>query len=93
MKIELKTNYSVPDREDDVISLPPNVGTLRDLLLYLGERIRFEFVDARQGTLAWDLEIEILLNGKDFIFLSRGLETPLNEGDSLEIYLLPLGGG
>jgi len=91
MKIELTTNFAVPDRKDPVISLPSSVVTLHDLLLYLGRRIRFDFVDARHETLETDLEI--LLNGKDFRFSPQGLETPLKEGDSVEVQLLPLGGG
>lgn len=91
VKVELITNFSVPDKKNNLLSLPYHIVTLYQLLEYLGEKVRFDFVDARGGVLETDLEI--LLNGKDFRFLPQGLETPLKDGDSLEIHLLPLGGG
>lgn len=89
--IRLTTNFAVPGRKEGSFSLPSSAGTLRRLLLHLGEKIRFDLVDPRGGSLETDLEI--LLNGKDFRFLPRGLDTPLSEGDALDVHLLPLGGG
>lgn len=40
-----------------------------------------------------DQNIEILLNGKDIHFLPEKLDYELKNGDTLEIYLTPLGGG
>lgn len=90
-KITLMTNYMVPGRENDSLALPTGVDTLFGLLSFLGEKIHFDFIDLRNGKLEADLEI--LVNGKDFRFLPEGLGAFLKEGDNVEIYLLPLGGG
>ncbi|MDW8002346.1 MAG: MoaD/ThiS family protein [Deltaproteobacteria bacterium] len=37
--------------------------------------------------------VEILLNGRDINFYSKKLDEELKDGDILEIYLTPLGGG
>jgi len=71
--------------------LPSGVVTLRELLAYVGKKINFAFMDARSGELETDLEI--LMNGRDFRFSDKGLETALKEDDFVEVYLLPLGGG
>ena len=60
-------------------------------LLLLGKEARFDFVDARSGDLEKDLEIQV--NGKEVWFYPSGLDRPLEEGDVVEIYLMPLGGG
>ncbi len=85
------TNFAVPGRENNCLALPSDVDNLSRLLSHLGEKIDFDFFDPRKGELETDLEI--LMNGKDFRFLPKGLVSLLKEGDSVEIYLLPLGGG
>jgi hypothetical protein len=89
--IKLTTNFMVPGKENDRLPLPLGVDTLEQLLAHLGEKIHFDFIDPLSGKLEWDLEI--LINGRDFSFSPAGLGTSLKDGDSLEIYLLPLGGG
>lgn len=90
-KIRLKTNFMVPGTRDHGFPLPGNVNTIAQLLAYLGGAVHFDFIDPESGELEWDLEI--LLNGRDYLFSPAGLETALEEGAFIEIYLLPLGGG
>jgi hypothetical protein len=89
--IFLTTNFLLPNRDDKRYPLPSGVHTLSQLLVTLGGKVNFDFIDPQSGELEWDLEI--LLNGRDFLFSPAGLETSLEDGDSVEIYLLPLGGG
>ena len=89
--IELKTCFAVPGWESGKREVPEGVGTIKDLLLLLGKEARFDFVDARSGDLEKDLEIQV--NGKEVWFYPSGLDRPLEDGDVVEIYLMPLGGG
>lgn len=57
----------------------------------MGRRIDFVFVDKDGEMLRPD--VEILLNGKEILFFPRGLKTRIEEGDSVDITLTPLGGG
>jgi hypothetical protein len=90
-KIQLKTNFSLRSRSTGEMELPPTVNTLEDLLRHLGEEIGFVFIDAEGLTLRKD--VEVLINGKDLSFLPTGLKTILNQGDSVDVALMPLGGG
>lgn len=90
-RITLRTNFTVPGKAGDSLALASGVDTLLGLLFYLGEEIRFDFIDPHRGELEADLEI--LVNGKDFRFLPQGLDSLIKKGDLVEIYLLPLGGG
>lgn len=58
---------------------------------HIGKQIDFAFIDTNSGELK--IELEILVNGKDVWFYPTGLNTPLKDGNLLEIYLIPLGGG
>jgi len=60
-------------------------------LEHIGKQIDFAFIDTNSGELK--IELEILVNGKDVWFYPTGLNTPLKDGNLLEIYLIPLGGG
>jgi hypothetical protein len=71
--------------------LPSAVRSVEDLLRHLGEKIGFVFLDAQTGNLRPD--IDILVNGKEIWFYPEGLKEPVLEGDSIEITLIPLGGG
>ncbi len=90
-RITLRTNFTVPGRVNDSLALDSHVDTLSRLLSYLGEKIRFELIDLHGGELETDLEV--LVNGKDFRFLPGGIHALIREGDLVEVYLLPLGGG
>jgi hypothetical protein len=91
MTIELKTCFAVSRSESAKREVPEGVRTIKDFLLFLGKEARFDFVDARSGQLEKDLEI--LVNGKEVWFYPSGLDRPLEDGDVVEVYLIPLGGG
>ncbi|HLA82336.1 MAG TPA: MoaD/ThiS family protein [Thermoleophilia bacterium] len=65
--------------------------TLRDLLTEVAMRYEYRLL-APDLTKVVD-EVQITVNGKDYLFLPRRLETSLNEGDEIGIYFYPLGGG
>jgi hypothetical protein len=64
---------------------------MEDLLHHLGEEIDFLFMDGQTGKLRPD--IEVLVNGKELGFYPEGLKHAICDGDSIEITLIPLGGG
>jgi hypothetical protein len=71
--------------------LPSSVRTMEDLLSHIGAKIGFIFLDAQTGNLRPD--IDILVNGKEIWFYREGLKKHVLDGDSIEITLIPLGGG
>lgn len=74
-----------------MLALPEGVETVRDLLGDMGNQIGFNFIDLQTNELEEDLEI--IINSKEVWFYPSALDTKLNDGDIVEIYLLPLGGG
>ena len=90
-QIKLKTSIAVPGVAADVTTLPEHVNTIRDLLIEIGGRIKFDFIDSGSGDLVQD--IEIVINGKEVWFYPRGLDACLEDGDAVEIHLIALGGG
>lgn len=91
IRIKLKTCFALPDLGSETTLLPEGVKTVKDFLHHVGSQIDFNFIDPVTGVLEEDLEI--ILNSKDVWFYPTALETSLNDGDIIEIYLLPLGGG
>lgn len=89
--ISLKSNVSLNRPQGPETVLPPAVRNIEDLLRYIGKGIDFVFLDAQTGKLKAD--IEILVNGKEIWFYPEGLKKPVRDGDSIEITLIPLGGG
>lgn len=87
----MKSNVSLSRPEGAAMVLPSSVGTVEDLLRHVGEKIDFIFLDAQTGKLRPD--IDIVVNGKEIWFYPEGLRKPVLQGDSIEITLLPLGGG
>jgi 1-acyl-sn-glycerol-3-phosphate acyltransferase len=71
--------------------LPSSIKTVEDLLRHIGQKIDFLFIDAQTGRLRPD--IEIIVNGKEIWFYPEGLRKPVHDKDSIEITLIPLGGG
>jgi hypothetical protein len=67
------------------------VHTVADLLKFMGDEIRFAFLDADTGDLRQD--IEVTLNNKDIWFYPNGLQRSFVNNDTLVITLIPLGGG
>ena len=89
--IILKSNISLNRTEGPEIVLPSSVKHMEDLLRHVGEKIAFVFLDAQTGKLRPD--IDIIVNGKEIWFYPEGLRKPVLDGDSIEITLMPLGGG
>jgi hypothetical protein len=89
--IKLQTCFKLPEAGSELTFLPEGVETVRDLLLHMGHQIDFSFIDPVTSSMEEDLEI--ILNNKEIWFYPTVLDTFLNDGDSLEIYLRPLGGG
>jgi hypothetical protein len=90
-RIHLRTNFSYESSENKLFELPSSVHTVADLLNYMGNDIRFAFLDADTGNLRQD--IEVTLNNKDIAFYPNGLQRSFVEHDTLAITLIPLGGG
>ena len=91
IKVDLKTCFALPGSGSGMLDLPEGVETVGNLLEHMGVQIGFNFIDLNTGELEEDLEI--ILNGKEVWFYASALDTNLNDGDTVEIYLLPLGGG
>jgi hypothetical protein len=89
--VTMKSNISLNRAQGPDMVLPSSVKNMEDLLRHVGEKIDFLFIDARTGILRPD--IDILVNGKEIWFYSEGLRKPVHDGDSIEITLIPLGGG
>ncbi|MGE5841030.1 MAG: hypothetical protein ACM335_02050 [Deltaproteobacteria bacterium] len=89
--VTVKTNVSLDRSQGPHMTLPSSVKNIEDLLHQVGEEIDFLFIDAHTGRLRPD--IEVLVNGKEIWFYPEGLKKPLSERDSIEITLIPLGGG
>ena len=89
--ITMKSNLSLERSREPQMVLASSVQSVNDLLRYLGEKIDFVFLDAASGKLRPD--IEVIVNGKEIWFYPEGLQKPIHDGDSIEVTLIPLGGG
>ncbi len=89
--ITMKSNLSLRRSEGPQWVLPSSVRSVEDLLRKIGEEIDFGFLDADTGKLRPD--IEVIVNGKEIWFYPENLQKPIENGDSIEVTLIPLGGG
>ena len=89
--VTMKTNVSLSRPQGPDLFLPCSVKTMEDLLHHVGKQVDFLFIDAQTGRLRPD--IDILVNGKEIWFYPEGLKRPISHRDSIEITLIPLGGG
>ena len=90
MHIKIGSNFNLSHYCAEILEVSQGT-TIRDLLLDIGKKLSFNFFDAESGNIYGDVQIAI--NGKDHLLIPRKLETLLEDGDSVEINLLPLGGG
>ncbi len=90
-KIRLQTCFALPGEVSEMVTLPQGVETVKDLLIYMGRQMDFDFIDKETGRAEEDLEI--LVNRREVWFYPSVLDTALKDEDLVEIYLLPLGGG
>jgi len=91
VKIALISNFSLGISDSESFLLPPDITTIGDLLRHVGEQMNFPFIAANADDLRRDIEVSI--NGKDVWFYPSALNTRLKDGDSVEVNLVPLGGG
>jgi hypothetical protein len=91
VKIALISNFSLGVSDPENFVLPPGITTIGDLLRHVGEQMNFPFIAADADDLRRDVEVNI--NGKDVWFYPDTLKTALKAGDSVEVNLVPLGGG
>lgn len=78
-------------RDKGVIEIEVEAETIRDLLIRLAELYRqadvdFEPIDP--GTDDLDFDYDVLVNGKNYVNLSHGLETELRDGDEVKVKML-----
>jgi molybdopterin converting factor small subunit len=95
MKIHVKSNFAVPGLDNgEFVDLDQSRLTIREFLEELSERspIRVEYVRSGAQTINPD-EWEIRINDTPYQQWGAGLETPLKDGDTVTIIIIPLGGG
>lgn len=90
MKIKLESNF---DLGQGAIELEAKGTNLRALLTELAKRQTpaFTFIDS--GTGEMEEAFLLFLNGQDYKSLPRRLDTPLKDGDRVEIRVGAVGGG
>ena len=95
MRIYVKSNFIVPGLDNgEFVNLDQSQLTLREFLKWLSEKAptRVEYVRPGAQTINPD-EWEIRINDTPYPQWSAGLETPLKDGDTVTIIIIPLGGG
>jgi len=95
MKIYVKSNFAVPGLDNgEYVDLDQSQLTIREFLEELSERspTRVEYVRSGVGTID-PSDWEIRINDTPYERWSAGLETSLKDGDTVEIIVIPLGGG
>ncbi|HOJ42960.1 MAG TPA: hypothetical protein PK800_02460 [Syntrophorhabdaceae bacterium] len=85
IKIKIKTNFSGSDFE---VEVPAHYNVRQILISTMPQYINESIIDKEISE-----EWEILINEKEIWFYKDKFETRLKEGDLLEVYLTPLGGG
>ena len=95
MKIYVKSNFVVPGLDSgDWVDFDQKQLTIGEFLKELAERAptRVEYVRPGTQTINPD-EWEIRINDIPYTQWKEGLETPLKDGDTVTIIIIPLGGG
>jgi len=89
MRIDVKANFMIPGVDRGSVEVEENA-TLGDVLTDLGNRAKFPFIGPDRKI---DPGVEVLLNGLEYAFHSKRLETHLEENDKVEVIILPMAGG
>ena len=95
MKVHVKSNFVVPGLSNgEFVELGRSQLTIGEFLKELAERAltRVEYVRPGAQTIDPD-EWEIKINDIPSPKWKSGLETPLKDGDTVTIVIIPLGGG
>jgi hypothetical protein len=92
MKIYITTPINIPEVPSEV---EMESGTLRDLLKKVFGHVHFskEIIDPKTGEFNDDGIFEARLNGVSYYNLPSGFDTRLNDGDTITLSLMMLGGG
>ena len=97
LKTHIKVDSSPGELEQEDTILETGGSTLRSLLLELPEKYghqgttKLRFIDPLTGEV--DSWYEILVNGKIYRSLTKGLDSKLEKGNIIEINMYMLGGG
>ena len=89
MRINVKANFRIAGIDNDHAEIEGRP-TLGSLLIDLAKGSDFPFL-LSDGKI--EPEVEIRLNGLEYPFLPKGLDTRVKEGDLVEVMILALGGG
>jgi len=95
MKIYVKSNFVVPGLDNgEFVDLDQPQMSLKEFLEELSKRATTRVEYVRPGAQAINPdEWEIRINDIPYQQWSAGLETPLKDGDTVTIIIIPLGGG
>ena len=89
MKVTVESNLDIWGDQTE-LELEPHAN-LRDLLENLSAKIRFSLIDPKSGEV--DSFLQLRVNGREYFVLPRRLDTPLQDGDIVEIAVTIAAGG
>ncbi|MBI4286921.1 MAG: MoaD/ThiS family protein [Chloroflexi bacterium] len=90
MKINLKSNFDLGIYDMEFTEAG---ATLRDVLQALFRRDRGLDIISSANPTEVDPGFVVSVNGRDYMFLPQRLDTPLKEGDMVEVSVAAMGGG
>lgn len=96
MKIRIKGFFTIKDAMGPTSELEMDVerATIREILIELsnrfGERFRDEIFDTQTNEV--QPQNQILVNGRHYRYLAKGLDTGLSDGDLLTLFPAVAGG-
>jgi hypothetical protein len=83
MKVTVRTDFDI-DRDGNVLELEPPV-TLKEVLENISAKFHFPIIDPKTGKLDYFLQVNV--NDRDCYVLPQQLDTPLQDGDVVEVLL------
>jgi hypothetical protein len=92
MRVHIKTTVNVPEIPREV---ELEAGTLRDVLTKVFGHVHFakELKDPVTGEIKFDGIFEVRLNDTPYYSLPNGVDTDLDDGDTIALSFILLGGG
>ena len=90
IKVKPSTGTSeVAEPEENELEIKGD--TLKEVLTELSDRYDYQLIDSQTEEL--NPVYAVLVNGKYYQFLPKGISTKLKEGDEIDIILILFGGG
>ncbi len=89
IRVEPSTTSQVAKSEENKLEIRGK--TLKKLLIELSDKYNYELIDSQSKKL--NPFYTVLVNGKYYEFLPRGISTTLKEGDEVDIFPIMFGGG